>query len=347
MPTGMNERVKDLGEFGLIDRITALLESQGVRPMGIQVGLGDDAAAFLPRPGKEILLTCDSLVEGRHFRLEYFTPFDLGQRAMAVNLSDIGAMGGRPLYALVSLGLKGETAVAEIEGLYQGFLEVLRPYGAAVIGGNITGVEDRMFIDVTLVGEADSGKVLRRSGAAPGDSILVTGYPGQAAAGLKLLLRSPNRPAVADHPLVRAYLRPNPPARLGALAAEQGAATAAIDISDGFLGDLGHICEASRVGALLWEERLPLSRALIEQAGFWGQSALDFFFGDSDDYELILTCREGDGKTLQKLAARCDPPVILTEVGRITSNPGHLELQAADGAVRGLEISGWDHFRRT
>src|SRR5512143_358310 len=134
----MTEKVQDIGEFGLIGRIHDLLKKEGVRGERVTVGIGDDTASFLPRPGFELLVTCDCVVEGRHYLPRHISPFDLGRRAMALNISDIGAMGGTPLYALISLGLKGEIPVQDIENIYRGFLAELNPFQAAIIGGNLT-----------------------------------------------------------------------------------------------------------------------------------------------------------------------------------------------------------------
>jgi len=169
----MPERVSDIGEFGLIRRISDLLNKEGIRSERVTVGIGDDTASFLQRPGYELLVTCDCMVEGRHYLPGKISSLDLGRRAMTLNISDIGAMGGRPLYALISLGLKAEVLVQYVEEMYRGFLLELRPFGASIIGGNLTKSGDGMFIDITLIGEVEQGKGLRRSGAKPGDVILV------------------------------------------------------------------------------------------------------------------------------------------------------------------------------
>jgi thiamine-monophosphate kinase len=209
----MSWTLKEIGEFGLIRRIRDLLKNEGAAaPEDLTVGIGDDTAAFRPKAGYEILVTCDSVVEGRHYPPQVMTPRGIGRRSMVINISDIGAMGGRPRYALVSLGLKGETPVEDVEAMYRGFLDELNPFGAAVIGGNLARTESDVFIDVTLIGEAKEGKVLRRSSARPGDIVLVTGYPGRSAAGLQLLTCAL---ASLDHPLVKAYTRPPHRARAG------------------------------------------------------------------------------------------------------------------------------------
>ena len=173
----MPERVIDIGEFGLIRRIGDLLNKEGIRSERVTLGIGDDTASFVPRSGYELLVTCDCTVEGRHYLPGKISPLDLGRRAMALNISDIGAMGGKPLYALISLGLRAEIFVQDVEEMYRGFLEELNPFGASIIGGNLTKSGNGMFIDITLIGEVEQGKGVRRSGARPGDVILVTGYP--------------------------------------------------------------------------------------------------------------------------------------------------------------------------
>ncbi len=342
----MPETVGDIGEFGLIRRIDDLLIREGIRSERVTLGIGDDTASFLPRPGYELLVTCDSVVEGRHYLPGKISPFDLGRRAMDLNISDIGAMGGRPVYALISLGLKADIPVQDVEEMYRGFLRGLNPFGASIIGGNLTKSGDGMFIDITLIGEVEQGKAVRRSGARPGDVILVTGYPGQAAAGLQLLLHVPDDSQILEHPLVRIYTNPSHRATVGETIAKAGYATAMIDTSDGFLGDLGHICDESGVGAELFKEKLPVSDDLRKAALRLNQDPYDFFLGDSDDYELVITCRPEDAAPLRSAVSRCCP-VLLTEVGRITERAGEIVLLFPDGGRRPINRSGWDHFRLT
>jgi thiamine-monophosphate kinase len=341
----MSERIKDIGEFALIGRIHDLLKQEGLRSERVTMGIGDDTASFLPRPGYELLVTCDSLVEGRHYLPGQISPLDLGRRAMTVNISDIGAMGGHPLYALISLGLNPDRLIRDVMEIYRGFLLELNLFGASIIGGNLTRSGNGLFIDITLIGEVEQGKSLRRSGARAGDVILVTGFPGQAAAGLKLLLRSPNAPDLLKHPLVRIYNTPSHRARLGAAIAQAGLASAMIDTSDGLLGDLGHICVESNVGALLVKEKLPISDPLREAAVTLGLDPYDLFLGDSDDYELLVTCRMEDVALLSSLATRSGLSVPLTEVGRITSEAPGIFMILRDGSRHPVRSLGWDHFR--
>ncbi len=337
----MAETLKDIGEFGLIARIDELLKREGVQAPGVSLGIGDDTASFKARPGYEVLVTCDCVVEGRHFLSRHISAMNLGRRSMMLNISDIGAMGGHPLYALISLGLKNETLVKDIENLYRGFLFELNPFGASIIGGNLTKSGDGIFIDITLIGEVEEGRAVRRSGATPGDVILVTGYPGHSAAGLQLLLQSL---ASEDHPLVRAYNNPSHRAREGRAVALTGCATAMIDTSDGFLGDLGHICEESKVGALLVQEKFPVSNELREAANILKQAPHEIFLRDSDDYQLIITCRPKDVERVRSaIALTYEGPV--TEVGQVRAPEEGLRVLLADGSEQTLSAKGWDHFR--
>jgi len=340
----MRETLEEVGEFGLIERIDATLKREGTAP-AVTLGIGDDAASFRPRAGFEVLITCDCLVEGRHYLPEHIKPKDLGRRAMAVNISDIGAMGGVPTHALVSLGLKSSTRVADVLDLYRGFVAELNPLDADIIGGNITKTEHANFIDITLLGEAEKATLVRRSTAHPGDVILVTGYPGQSAAGLGLLLHPDPSAAESAATLVHIYNVPIHRAREGRAVALAGCATAMIDTSDGFLGDLGHLCADSGVGAELFSAQLPLSRDLVAAAQVLQKDPLDLLLGDSDDYELLITCAPDRVNDVRR-AIRGVGPLPVTEVGRITEDHGTVHLILPDGVRRRLNPSGWDHFSR-
>lgn len=343
----MSETLANIGEFGLIRRIKDLLNEVGVKAPRVTTGIGDDTAAFLPSPGYELLVTCDAIVEGRHFLPQHITAIDLGRRAMTLNISDIGAMGGSPLYALISLGLKAETLVGDVEALYRGFAAELNPFEAAIIGGNLTKSEGGLFIDITLIGQVEEGRAVKRSTARPGDAILVTGYPGRAAAGLQLLLRAGPGEDLRENPLVRAYNRPSHRAWEGRAIARTGCATAMIDTSDGFLGDLGHICEESRVGAELHKERLPIDADLRKAALTLDLDPYTLILHDSDDYELIITCAPKDVGRIRAAVARAAKGVAVTEVGQITDRAGHITMLLPDGSSHSMRASGWDHFKGT
>jgi thiamine-monophosphate kinase len=264
---------------------------------------------------------------------------------MVLNISDIGAMGGHTLYALVSLGLRADTPVKDVEAMYRGFIAELNPFDAAIIGGNLTKSEGANFIDITMIGEIEAGKSVRRSTAKPGDSILVTGYPGRAAAGLQILLKAMPVDDLRAHPLVQAYNTPSHRACEGEAVAKSGMATAMIDTSDGLLGDLGHICDESGVGARLMQENLPISSPLKEAAEQMGYEPLHFIFQDSDDYELIITCLPEHVDGICSLITSLSH-IPVTEIGTITEKADGIKLVSDDGTFREITPSGWDHFAK-
>ncbi|MBW1781632.1 MAG: thiamine-phosphate kinase [Deltaproteobacteria bacterium] len=341
----MPETLADIGEFGLIDRIDTLLQTAGARVPEATLGIGDDCALFQPRAGYELLVTCDAMVEGRHYLPQFISSLSLGRRAMTLNISDIAAMGGTPLYALISLGLRPDMPVEDVEAIYLGFVEELNPFDAVIIGGNVTKAAGANFIDITLIGEIEAGTSVRRSTARPGNAILVTGYPGQAAAGLQILLAGRAGPDLESHPLVRVYNTPVHRAREGRAVARSGLATAMIDTSDGLLGDLGHICRESGVGARIAQENLPVSRPLRETAGQMKQDPMDFVLKESDDYELIITCTPEHVDEIRSLIT-AQSPIPVTEIGRITDLSGDITLTSSDGVSRTIDPSGWDHFAK-
>lgn len=341
----MPETLADIGEFGVIDRLDELIRREGVQAPRLSLGIGDDAACFRPKEGYELLVTCDSMVEGRHYLPTHILPHDLGRRAMVLNISDIGAMGGRPLYALISLGLKADTPISDVEDMYLGFLRELNPFEASIIGGNLTKSGNGPFIDITLIGEVERGKLIRRSTARKDDAILITGYPGQAAAGLELLLHSDIHEDLQNHPLVHAYNTPSHRAREGRAIALSGLATAMIDTSDGLLGDLGHLCEESGVGAILIQDNLPMSKALIEVSNQLGKDPYDMVLGESDDYELIITCDRESVDQIHTIFGSINQDPV-SEVGRITDAQDGIQLVLPDGKAKRLTPSGWDHFSK-
>ncbi len=338
----MGETVSEIGEFRLIARIDELIRKEGLDTPGLTLGIGDDAASILPDADHELLITCDCMVEGRHFLSKRIDPSDLGRRAMVANISDIGAMGGSPLYALISLGLKSQTLVSNVEDIYRGFLFELNPFGASIIGGNMTESEHALFIDITLIGHANKGRIVRRSTAKIGDAILTTGYPGESAAGLHILTTHPEK-TLREHPLVQAFNRPSHRAREGEAIAQSGHATAMIDTSDGFLGDLRHICQESSVGAIINIEKFPIRDELRQFAAQLDRDPYELLFRESDDYELIITCPSENVAVIRSVVNNLsDVPV--SEVGRIVDASEGIKLMRPDGAQQVVSPFGWDHF---
>lgn len=328
-------RVGELGEFALIDALAKRLPAGD----GVVVGIGDDTAALATSPGQLLLATTDGQVEGVHFLRDGTPPDALGHRALASNLSDIAAMGGRPRWALVALTLPSDLELRWLEALYDGLGALARTHGVGVVGGNVSRSGGAIVIDVTLLGEVAPERRLTRAGACHGDAIYVTGHPGASAGGLELILKPALRAAVGEAvaaALLEAHWRPEPRVEAGQLLAASGRATAAIDVSDGLAGDLGHVLAASHVGATLDEASLPLGDALraLERVG--GASARELVLHGGEAYELLFCC--GD--------APPDLSVPVTRVGTIDAAPG-LRLRGVDGIVRELATRGHVHFGGT
>jgi thiamine-monophosphate kinase len=342
-PPKGRKRVGEMGEFTLIDRIRDILPAAGKKDL--LVDIGDDAAVIRIDERRALLLTCDIQVEGRHFRFERITPYQLGRRAMAVNLSDIAAMGGRPTYALVSLGLPATFPVGSYDRLFEGMRDELLPHRARIVGGNLAQTRDCLIVDVTLLGEADLSRVLTRGGARAGDRIFVSGELGSSGAGFQVLSTLGKAYPRKYRELVRRHLLPTPRVDLGRRIARSGIATSMIDLSDGVASDLFHICTRSGVGAEIEEDRLPLSGYLGEIAEKTGKSVLDLALHSGEDYELLFTVppRVPAGK-VRSVAGRSGVPV--TEIGKIVGRDDGYRLVDSRGRRTPLTPTGWDHFTR-
>lgn len=326
--------VSDLGEFGLIGRLKAALPSSS--DGRLIVGPGDDAAVWRGDDGLAFATT-DTMVAGVHFLPGRVAWTDVGWKALAVNVSDIAAMGGRPTFALVTLCLPSDTRVADVEGLYAGLRECAVVYGVTIAGGDI--VSSPVFaITVALfgIGHADARgeyEPLLRSTAREGDLIAVTGMLGGSAGGLRALLRR-DAGAYAEA-LIERHMRPHPRVDIGRLAVLAGI-RCGIDISDGLVQDIGHICVASGVGAELQLDALPLDPALV--AAYPDDAAMMAATG-GEDYELALV---GSESALGIVSGA--PDSQLTIVGRIVAGSG-VRLLDASGEEVEVRQAGWDHLR--
>lgn len=325
-----------LGEFELIERLRSIVPGDGA---GVVLGIGDDTAVL--RAGAAVLATCDVQVEGVHFTRETCSPADVGWRALAVNLSDVAAMGGVPRHALVSLLIPPSAGSAAIEDLYAGMAEIARLHGVAVVGGNVSTSPGPLAVDVTVLGEAEH-PVLRR-GARPGDGVWVTGSAGKAAAGL-FLLEHPGVAVPDRGPLEAAYRRPVPRVAAGqalGVLATSGLVTAMIDTSDGTASDLLHLAEASEVGVRLEAASLPVPRGLADAARAAGLSQDTWTLGGGEDYELLFTAaKEFEGRAAEVAVAA---GVELTRIGEVLPERAGRSLITAAGAVP-LRPAGWDHL---
>ena len=306
---GGAKTISELGEDSLIDRLGDLLPAE---PRWVRIGRGvDDCAALDLGSRYWTLVTCDAQVEGTHFRRDWIDAQTLGRRAAAVNLSDIAAMGGEPRAAVVSLHLPRSLDVTYYDALMRGLGARLAEFGAALVGGNLARAPRSISIDVTLVGHVRAERCVRRNGARVGDRILVTGDPGESAAGLARLRRGWR----TGGRLRTRFLDPEPRVAAGRLLAA-GGVTAMIDTSDGIAADLARLCAASAVGALVDRARLPLSSALRRASTQLGKRAWEFALHGGEDYELLCTAPPSRVSRLQqRLLAAAN--LRLTDIGEI------------------------------
>ncbi len=299
--------------------------------------VGDDCAV-LPKDAKtDMVITADMLVEDIDFRLDWTTPELIGAKALAISLSDIAAMGAKPVFALISLGLPKAVWETDFnDKFYKGFLTVARHYNVEMIGGDLSRTPDKIVIDSTVIGNIAKGKAILRSGAKPGDSIYVTGELGGASAGL-MLLESGCRYSTSNDrkkQLITRQLRPIPQIKTGEQLSALGLATAMIDLSDGVSSDLLHICTMSGVGARIYCENLPYDRNLDELSFNSAQQA-GLALNGGEDFELLFT---GDEKQI----SNANLPGI-TRIGEITANVGIIEVVDQKG-VSFLQPKGFRHF---
>ena len=332
-------KVWDIGEFALIDVLSQIV-SLGEAERQVVVGPGDDAAAWRV-DDSTLLATTDTMVQGVHFATGSNWS-QLGWKSLAANLSDIAAMGGVPQYALVSLSLPGDTEVDDVVQLCQGMMAMADRFKVAVVGGNVTRAPV-VVVTLTVVGQAQAEGILTRSAAVPGDLIAVTGYLGSSAAGLKMIggcLEFPEE--IRDH-IGRAHLQPVPRIAEGQLLVKQGV-RAAIDISDGLISDLGHLCRASAVGAVIRSDQLPIHPGMREA---FPQEALELALTGGEDYELLFAASQ---EVMARVMASpgdsgsgADCPV--TVIGEITPESGLSLVDSEGRPLQGLG-KGWDHFKR-
>ncbi len=333
-------KVSELGEFGLIDLLAKMVsgvrDEQTASWQQLLIGIGDDAAAWRGEAATQ-LATVDSFIQGVHFPLGIASWEDLGWKALAASLSDIAAMGGVPAYALVSLALPPDTEVDDVTALYSGMLALTPQSGVAIIGGDISSAP-LLSITTTVLGSTGSRDkhVLTRATAEPDEQIAVTGYLGAAAAGLDMLTKQIQFDPEATAYLRGAFLRPYPRIAEGQLLVDRGVKTA-IDISDGLITDLHQICKASRVGARIEVDRVPIQPAV--KANF-GDKSLEMALSGGEDYELLFTARPEVINKVKK-AASC-PITVIGEI--MADKTAKITLIDGKGNPFNLGKSGWEHF---
>ena len=329
--------VADCSERELIARIRGRLPAA---PAWLLVGIGDDAAVVEPERNRVEVLTADALVEGIHFDRAFVPPDAIGHRALAVNLSDLAAMGAAPRLALLSMALPPALPLADFDAIVAGFASLAAHHTLHVVGGNLTRSPGPLMIDVTVMGTVKRRQALTRSGARPGDDLYVSGTIGSAAAGLGQLQSS----IVSHQSTVDAYLRPQPRLALGIHLARNKAASACMDLSDGLADGLQQMAEASGVGMTVDAGTLPVdpaARAFFESRG---QDAILEALTGGDDYELLIAVRPRTQRRLTAAMQRGD--LVLTRIGRCTAERG-ITLRGAGAASidAGALPHGFSHFR--
>jgi thiamine-monophosphate kinase len=333
-------KVSELGEFGLIDLLAEMIsgaqDKSAASHRKLIIGIGDDAAAWKGDTGTQ-LVTTDSLFQDIHFRLSTTSWYELGWKALAVNLSDIAAMGGVPQYALVSLALPPDTEVDDVRALYQGMIELAQRFGVAIVGGD-TCRAPLVSITITVLGSINKdGVMLTRSAARPGDKIAVTGALGAAAAGMEMLDKKLELDVESGGQLRRAFLQPEPRVAEGQRLVALGV-KAAIDISDGLISDLRHICDSSGVGARVEVERIPIAPAVRTH---FSDRALELATTGGEDYELLFTASDDVIETV-KAKLSC-PVTVIGEV--VAEKPGSVVMVDGHGKLLSPAKTGWEHFK--
>ncbi len=327
-------QLRELGEFGLIERIRRATP----RGRGVRIGIGDDAA-WLECRDRTFLVTSDLLIEGIHFNLKWTSFYALGYKTLAVNLSDIAAMGGSPAYLILSLGIPIDFRAEDVEEFYRGIRALASRSGVALVGGD-TSRSGRFFINACVVGHSPHRPVTR-GGAKAGDNLYVTGTLGDSALGMKLLKEKGIRAGNRKHAyLVARHRFPSPRLTAGTVLAREGIARAMIDLSDGLTQDLAHLCKASGVGAVIWEEALPLSRAYRAAAE---KKGLLYALTGGEDYELLFSLRRRDQNRLEKIRRRLEVPVA--RIGMCVPSREGITVINRHGRARTLSTTGYDHFR--
>ena len=334
--------VSEIGEHALIARITARL----AMPSWVVIGPGDDAAVIEPERGALDVLTTDAVIDGVHFDTAFVSPQDIGHRALAVNLSDLAAMGAMPRAALLSFVLPGQMDVAAVDGIVDGLLALAATHRVALIGGNITRSPGPLMIDVTAIGSVKPRRVLTRGGARPGDEVYVTGSIGGAVVGLRML-QSGSR--IGD-PVAR-YLRPTPRVRAGMLLGRNRAASACMDLSDGLADGLRQIAAASNVGITVDADCIPFAPGVVDFHRSRGDDPIAAALGGGDDYELLFTLRPSQRSRLRAVRNQVgDLPI--TKIGLVTKSSvtkhdatkAHAVVVRTPDGERDLP-AGFEHFK--
>jgi len=332
-------KITAIGEFGFINRINRFLKKR--LPPGA-AGIGDDCAVIPLTGSKCLLVTTDMLVEGTHFMLPKIKAHDLGHKSLAVNLSDIAAMGGRPEWAFVSLAIPPQTSVEFLDGFYKGMKAIADKYEVGIVGGDTTRSGFGLVINIAVTGSAFKNRIKYRSNAMEGDVIVLTNYVGDSNAGLSTLLNDLALDRDARY-LIRKHNRPEPELSEGSWLAARRAVRSMMDVSDGLDSDIRRIMESSGSGAEIYLEKLPVSPPLLRKAKGLCADPLETAAKGGEDYCLLATV---DPQLIKRLAAdfRREFGRPLYSVGRITGKSSGLRY-FKNGQRMKLEGRGFEHFK--
>ena len=314
-------------------RIASGAKAARLSKVGVHLGIGDDAALFAPRTGRQMILTCDWSLEGTHFLRDKHPADAVGWKSLARAVSDVAAMGGTPRCYLLSLALPPSHTGRWLGEFLRGLRRASHAFRCELAGGDTTR-RDEILINITVAGEIAPGQALRRTGARAGDLIFVSGRLGEADRGWEHLRKVRGR-VRADDRLLRKHLYPEPRVALGKWLAKNGLATAAMDVSDGLSIDLSRLCMASGVGALVDVASLPMLRD-VERG-----KAVKLALHGGDDYELLFTVAPRKAHHIPRRFRGLQ----LTPIGRIMREK-KIEARAENGSVHRLRPGGWDPFRR-
>ena len=330
-------KLKDIGEFGFIERIR---DGCLIRDENVISGIGDDCCVFKTSAEVATLLTTDMLVEQIHFLLEAIPPYQLGRKSLAVNMSDIAAMGGTPKEAAISVAIPDTVDLGLLDALYDGMKSMAQEFEVNLLGGDTASSPDPLIINIALVGEAREEEVLYRSGAKVGDVVFLTGPVGSAAAGLDIILKK--RGSDEWEELIEAQHNPYPQVQTGRTIAGMKVANSLIDISDGVTADLGHICTESKLGAIIEEKMIPTTEQFRAYCQKFQEDSRHLSLHVGEDYVLLGTVPTESAAGLQK--ALESNGCQFHPIGKTVAESG-LQLEGRDGTVEVIGAKGWNHFR--
>ncbi|WP_158551395.1 thiamine-phosphate kinase [Rhodohalobacter sp. SW132] len=334
------DSLSELGEFGFIDQVAALF---GTENNYGETGIGDDCAVLPYGEGTSLLVTTDMLIEDRHFRREWISPEDLGYKSLAVNLSDISAMGGKPLYAFLSIGLSDDLSVSWIEKFFRGTQELTQLHDVQLMGGDTTKSPGPVVINYTIIGVMQTDSILWRSGAKPGDHIAVLGNPGESGAGLKLLLDGAPADGEDEQKLISAHHRPQLYVEEAQFLASFGGVNSMIDLSDGIESDARHIAQKSGITLQMKVDQIPISPTLQRVCDTRSWDPLELAVASGEDYGLLFTAGGEKIDHLQQEFHQKFGYSFIT-IGEVTEGPAELQWMK-NGEMVDVGKKGFDHFK--